>query len=355
MRYKFQSWQEDAGRIRVDAHYGMVESDLPREVRLKLVGLVDAIAGATPTGQPLQPGATQVPLTQLTDRRKAWSADMSRQFDRTNVALTYAQSRESDYLSKAWAVNSLSDFNQKNTTLLVGFALADDDVTARTLGAPRRKKSRDFIVGVAQLLSARASLTINLTHGVVDGYQSDPYKVIQKNTEVVPGLFLPLTYAENRPTERDKWIGFASMNLAFRNIEGAVEASYRIFHDDWGTTSHTLGLEWFQTVRTGLTVRPMLRLYRQSAADFYRLSLDGSSITPGPSAEGHAPYFSADYRLSEMDTWTAGLKVVWEIIPGSLTIDAAYERYAMNGRDGVTSRSAYADADVFTTGIQYSW
>lgn len=355
VRYKFQSWQEDAGRIRVDAHYAMIESDLPAETKLKLIGLVDAIAGATPNGQPVQPGDSTVPLTDLTDRRKAWSLDVSRPFGRIQTALTYAQSRESDYVSKAWALNTLTDFNQKNTTLLIGFAQADDDVTAKVLGTARAKKSRDLVIGVTQLLSPRASVTLNLTRGDIDGYQSDPYKVIQKNTEVVPGFFLPLTYAENRPEDRRKWILFASANLAFPALDGAMEASYRGFHDDWGTDSHTFTVEWFQSLGRGVTVRPLVRMYRQSAADFYRLSLDGSSIVPGPSAQGHAPYFSADYRLSKMDTWTAGLKAVWSVIPGTLTIDAAYERYTMKGRDGVTSDSAYADADVFTTGLQFSW
>ncbi|MBP7142842.1 MAG: DUF3570 domain-containing protein [Opitutaceae bacterium] len=355
VRYKFQSWQEDAGRIRVDAHYAMIESDLPEETKLKLVGLVDAIAGATPNGQPVQPGESTVPLTDLTDRRKAWSLDVSRPFGRIRAALTYAQSRESDYVSKAWALNTVTDFNQKNTTLLIGFAQADDEVTARVLGAARPKRSRDVVVGITQLLSPRAMVTVNLTRGDIDGYQSDPYKVIQKNTEVVPGFFLPLTYAENRPDDRRKWILFASANVAFPEMDGALETSYRGFHDDWGTGSHTFAVEWFQSLGRGVTVRPFVRFYRQSAADFYRLSLDGSSIVPGPSAQGHAPYFSADYRLSRMDTWTTGLKVVWTFIPGALSVDAAYERYSMKGRDGVTSDSAYADADVFTAGLQFTW
>ncbi len=355
VRYKFQSWQEDAGRIRVDAHYAMIESDLPEETKVKLVGLVDAIAGATPNGQPVQPGESTVPLTQLTDRRKAWSLDVSRPFGRIQPAVTYAQSRESDYVSKAWALNTLTDFNQKNTTLLIGFAQADDDVTARVLGTARTKKSKDIILGITQLLSPRATLTVNLTRGDIDGYQSDPYKVIQKNTEVVPGFFLPLTYAENRPEDRRKWILFASTNLAFPDFNGSIEASYRGFHDSWGTDSHTFSVEWFQSMGRGVTLRPIVRFYRQSAADFYRLSLDGSSIVPGPSAQGHAPYFSADYRLSKMDTWTAGLKAVWSVIPGTLMVDAAYERYSMEGRDGVTSDSAYADADVFTAGLQFLW
>ena len=353
--YKFQSWQEDHGRIRVDAHYALVEKDLGLETKLKLTGLIDAIAGATPNGQPAPAGSDQVPLSQLTDRRKAWTADLSHQFTRSNVTLAYAQSRESDYISNGWSINTLTDFNAKNTTLLVGYARVDDDITARFLPAPRVKTGDDVVVGVTQLLNPRTSVTVNLTRGQTRGYLSDPYKIIQKRTEILPGLFLPLTFSENRPEEREKWVLFAGSNLAFDRAKGALDASYRFYDDDWGVTSHTIALEWFQSFGERLIVRPAVRFYRQSEVDFYHLTLDNTSIVPGSPASGRAPYYSSDYRLSELDTTTLGLKVVWTVIPERLTVDAAYERYTMRGRDGKTPASAYADADVFTLGGRFTW
>ena len=353
--YKFQSWQEDGGRIRVDAHYALLEKDLGLETKLKVTGLVDAIAGATPNGQPAEEGSDQVPLSRLTDNRKAWSADFSHQFKRINVALGYAVSRESDYISKGWSVNTLTDFNEKNTTLLLGYARVDDDITARFLPAPRIKVGDDVVLGFTQLINSRVSLTLNVTRGVADGYLSDPYKIIQKNTEIFPGLFLPLTFPENRPERRSKWVAFSGANLAFEGLKGALDASYRLYHDDWGVTSHALALEWFQQVGSRLLVRPGLRFYRQSAADFYHVTLDGTSIVPGDDASGSAPYYSADYRLSELETVNAGLKVIWTVVPDRLVIDATYERYLMRGRDGKTSASAYPDANVFTLGGRFSW
>jgi len=35
-----------------------------------------------------------------------------------------------------------------------------------------------------------------------------------------------------------------------------------------------------------------------------------------------------------------------------LSFDAAYERYQMKGRDGVTSQSAFPDADIVTVGAR---
>ena len=353
--YKFQSWQEDGGRIRVDAHYALLEKDLGLETKLKVTGLVDAIAGATPNGQPAEEGGDQVPLSRLTDKRKAWSADFSHQFKRANVALGYAVSRESDYISKGWSVNTLTDFNEKNTTLLFGYARVDDDITARFLPAPRIKVGNDFVLGFTQLINSRVSVTFNVTRGVADGYLSDPYKVIQKSTELLPGLFLPLTFPENRPESRSKWVAFSGANLAFERVRGALDASYRLYRDDWGVTSHALALEWFQQLGSRVLVRPGLRFYRQSSADFYHVTLDGTSIVPGDDASGSSPFYSADYRLSELETVNAGLKVVWTIVPDRLVVDATYERYLMRGLDNKTSASAYPDANVFTLGGRFSW
>jgi hypothetical protein len=57
--YKFQSWQEDGGRIRVDAHYALLEKDLGLETKLKVTGLVDAIAGRRPTASRPRRAATR--------------------------------------------------------------------------------------------------------------------------------------------------------------------------------------------------------------------------------------------------------------------------------------------------------
>ena len=46
-----------------------------------------------------------------------------------------------------------------------------------------------------------------------------------------------------------------------------------------------------------------------------------------------------------------GVKAVWDINE-HVSVDATVERYLMNGRDQITSPSAYVDANVFTLGIR---
>jgi hypothetical protein len=355
VRYKFQDYQESGGRVGVEVHSAAIEKDFGTATHLKVEGVIDAIAGATPNGQPARAGSDQVPLVNLTERRKAWNAALSHQFPRVNVALGLGNSRESDYVSTGWSVNTLTDFNQKNTTLLLGLAGTDDDIKVFHQTARAEKRTNDAIVGFTQLLDPQTSVTFNLTWGRQRGYLSDPYKLVQKQTEIVPGVSLPLTFPENRPDERDKSIALLALNRAFREARGALDLSYRLYRDSYDTTAHTLDAAWFQNFGERVILRPSARFYTQTAAEFYYYRLDGTAIVPragAPRPEG--PFYSSDYRLSEMRTWTYGLKAIWNVTD-ALQLDAAYERYDMRGTDGVTPQSAYAQANIVTLGARFSW
>ena len=167
--YKYSDYREADGRIAVKTQGAYIEKDLGTEMHLKLEGVLDAITGATPSGQPAPAGTAQVPTSNLHDRRKAWNADLSRQFPGVNVAVGFGNSRESDYVSNGWSLNTLTDFNQKNTTLLAGVAGTDDDVKVFFQPTWVKKRSNDVIVGVTQLLDPRTSVTLNLTWGRTSG------------------------------------------------------------------------------------------------------------------------------------------------------------------------------------------
>lgn len=358
LAYKFEDYREANGRIAVRTQGAYLEQNLGTEMHLKLEGLLDSITGATPNGQPAPAGSDQVDTSLLhPERRKAWSADLSRQFSRFNLSLGGANSRESDYISNGWSINTLTDFNQKNTTLLVGYAGTDDKIKIfYNSRAPRQHKhSNDAIVGLTQLLDPSTSVSLNVTWGRADGFLSDPYKLVQKNTEIFPGIFLPLSFGENRPAYREKWIVFTGINRTFVETRGALEASYRFYHDTFGTAAHTVDVAWFQRVGERFILRPSVRFYDQSAARFYVYNLNRSTVVPvtgGPRPGG--PFYSSDFRLSQLRSFTYGLKVIWNITD-SFALDVALEQYDMHGRDGVTPASAYCTARIFTSGVKYTW
>jgi len=353
--FKHQDYRESGGRVVIRTQGAYVEQDIGTATLLKAEGIIDAIAGATPTGQPAPAGSDQVPLAQLTDRRKAWSASLGHQFARSRITVGLANSRESDYVSTGWSLNTQTDFNEKNTLLLAGLSGTDDTIDVFYQTAAVKKRTHDAIFGVTQLLDAKTSVTLNVSWGRQEGYLSDPYKLVQRRTEIIPGLFLPLTFAENRPGEREKWIGQFTLNRAVPKARGAVEASYRLYHDSFDTTAHTFDLSWFQQLGGRVILRPNLRFHDQTAASFYRYRWDDSDVVPvaGP-PQPQGPFYSSDYRLSEMQTFTLGLKFIWKATE-ALGFNAAYERYEMRGTDGVTPQSAYAQADIFTVGARWAW
>lgn len=352
--YKYHDYREADDRMTVESHYGMIEATLGPAMRFKAHGVIDAIAGATPTGQPPATPGGPVPLSEVEDRRKGWSAELSRQFPRVNAAVGFANSRESDYVSNGWSLNTVTDFNQKNTTLLFGVAGTDDDIKVFYQRDWARKRTTDLIAGVTQLLNPQTAVTFNLGYGHSSGFHADPYRLIFKLVEIAPGLFLPRTFGENRPDSRDKWTAFAAVNRAFPRANGALEASYRLFRDDFGLTAHTVELAWFQKLGERFRLRPAVRFYDQSAADFYRLDLSGSNITPtsGPNPAG--PFFSADYRVSAFRSHTLGLKAIWTV-GTAWQIDAAFEHYEMRGKDNATSSHVYPRAAIVTLGAKFAW
>jgi hypothetical protein len=353
--YKYADYAEADGRIKVQTSGVLAEQDLGPDTQVRVQGIVDAIAGATPTGQPAPTGSDQVPLAEISDRRKAWNADLVHQFHAINIDVGVADSRESDYTSFGWSVNTLTDFNRKNTTLLVGIAGTDDNVKVFYQTPWAKKRTTDFIAGVTQILDARTTISLDLTWGEAHGYLDDPYKVVQKSIEVNPGDFLPLDFLENRPDERTKTILAASLNHAYPDAHAALEAAYRYYHDTFGINSHTIEASWLQRVGGTVILKPTVRFTTQSAADFYFYNLDQTTITPPfglPHSDG--PFYSSDYRLSRFDAVTFGLKVVWTPTT-HVQVDLEYDRYTMHGRDGVTSASAYPRAGIVTAGLRLSW
>lgn len=354
--YNFTDYSETAGRVGVHTMGFLAKEDIGADLKFSFTAINDAIAGATPTGLPAPAGSDQVPLAILHDHRKAWETELSRQFARVNVSVGYAESREHDYISKGWSVNTLTDFNQKNTTLLFGVAGHDDSV--ETFYDPQqvyvRAHSFSSIVGVTQLIDPRTTVTLNITWARDTGYLSDQYKQVQKTVELVPGSFFTLLFPENRPSERNSGVVFASINRAFPDLKGALEGSYRFYADTYGVAANTLELKWLQKLGGGFVLAPDFRIHEQSAANFYHYNLDSTNIIPTYVPSPNGPAYSSDYRLSSLFAVTYGLNLSWKPRDWlKLTLD--YSRYNMRGRDGITPQSAYPDANIYSAGAQLSW
>jgi hypothetical protein len=354
LAYEYEDYTEPDGRVGVTTQSARLEQDLGTDMHVALSGVVDAIAGATPSGQPAPTGSDQVVLAETHDYRKAWEADFSRQLPGFNVAVGFSRSIEDDYESNGWSINTLTDFNQKNTTLLLGAAGTDDDVEVFFEPAWLQKHGTDFIAGVTQLLDPETAMTVDFTWGRSTGFLDDQYKVVQKSIQVLPGIFLPVTFSDNRGDIRDKGTLFLAVNHDVSSWHGALEASYRFYADTYGITSSTGEFSWFQKLGRRFVLKPDLRFYQQKAADFYHYNLDATSIVPTRIPNPNGPRYSSDARLSAFDEAGASIKLIWKAADW-LQVDASFGGYRQRGTDGVTPQSAYYRATVSSAGMEVFW
>jgi hypothetical protein len=239
------------------------------------------------------------------------------QMIRSNLGAAF--SKEFDYQSIG--VNGLLsfDFNNRNTTLQTGLSYASDTIEPvggtptpfKSMAEPGEDQSRqdgtqnkntaDLLLGVTQVIDKNTVGQLSYSFSNSSGYQTDPYKIIS----LVDGDPASDTYGktldyvfEERPDKRLKHSLYGSIKHHFTN--DIAEASYRFYTDDWGIDSHTLDLKYRKNLGNERYLEPHIRLYQQSATDFYQ-----HSLTAIP---GLGEYASADYRLGEFTATTLGLK-----------------------------------------------
>jgi hypothetical protein len=358
--YRYENYQEDDNRIKVETHSGLFDKKITPWLTLKGQVVYDAISGATPTGAPPpnqihfvppdQGGPSgpdrfnpNVPLTQMDDVRWAGSADIAMSFGAHHITPQFSYSHESDYISKGGAITYSVDLNEKNTTLNAGWSHNWDRLKGSFVRTWQDKQANDVMVGVNQLLSPQTVLTVNFTYGYGDGYLADPYKGVLFDNVPQFDPISPALDPEKRPYTRNRYIPYVSVTQYINPLHGSLEASYRFFQDSWGITANTLALTWYQKIGKHVVIAPEFRYYRQSAADFYTVSLPNYDTRPA--------YYSADYRLSEMQTFVGGVGIHVKVCD-HFGLDASYKRYVMQGLDSVTSPSAYPSANAFTIGAR---
>lgn len=236
-------------------------------------------------------------------------------------------STEYDYQSAGLSATFNWDFNQRNSTLIAGLAYNADTVdpvggvplgltpmpvfpaVKQTVGADDDKTVYDLLLGWTQVLGPKTLMQLNYVYGNESGYLTDPYKIVS----VVDGATGQLVadpgrryLYEKRPDDRTRHSLYWGISQQF--ARDVLRASYRYFTDDWGIDSHTLDARYRWELGRRYYLEPHLRYYTQGAADFYR-----TSLVEGEQVE----HVSADYRLADLTTTTAGVKLGWGITPTS--------------------------------------
>lgn len=355
----------------------------------------DSLTGATPVGavpfdsvQTLTRAsgrstysvpAGAIPLDDtFLDTRYAISASWQQPVGRLyTIDVGATGSFEYDYRHIGANASLSRDFNNRNTTVSFGVAFSTDDMDPEG-GAPvplaamldvgdqssklgdDSKDVLDVVLGVTQVINRNALMQLSYSFSDSSGYLNDPYKILALVDPLTgdpvprtppPGAEGPLhEYRyESRPDSRAKHSFYAQTKYYMGGK--VLDASYRFMTDDWGIDSHTADLRYRWPIGDSSYLEPHLRLYTQSEADFYRISLvDG---VPFPS------YASADYRLGEFDALTVGLKYGWKLASGH-EMSARIEYYKQDGDvprnqliGNQLSRVMYPDLDAIIAQISY--
>ena len=285
-------------------------------------------------------------------------------------------SKEYDYLSLGINGNLAYDFNNKNSTFSVGLSYFQDtfepeggipvaftsmpsaygsgeSASKELFDATRRtdsddKTTTDIMLGFTQVINRRMLMQFNYSYSTVDGYLSDPFKVLSVLDS--NGYAQDYLY-ESRPDSRVKQSLFAQTKYHFE--QNVVDVSYRYMWDDWKLDSHTIDSRLRVPLTSTSYLEPHLRFYQQSAADFYQPFLTQSSPMP--------MFASADYRIGEMSAYTIGLKYGMKMSDGN-DLSFRLEYYRQNPKNSgyqvpevLESADLYESVDAIIAQVSYSF
>lgn len=251
-------------------------------------------------------------------------------------ATTIYYSGENDYVGRLLGVGYNQDFNQKNTNLALSASFGWD--TINPLGRDTTFTKRNFIFDatITQSLSPVTSLRFGADISSASGFQSNPYRTV----------FVNGGYAlEAHPQQRLRMAGFVKLNTFIKPAHAAVWLDYRLYGDDWGVRSHTLGLKFYQTMSKRLLLRYRYRFYTQTSAYFYRIDYPLDRLTT---------YFTADYKLEPFNSHLFGFQAEYQLdrlgaqlpLLDRSTLEIKYERF-------FTSNNF--TANIYQVGLNFSY
>ena len=322
---------------------------------------------STPSGNStynVAPNETPLDPTFLDTRGQftlGWDKPIERNLRRN---LGFNVSKEYDFTSISGNASWTWDTNLKNTSYTLGGNIELDSIDP-VGGAPlplssqnntpilrdgdsKTKNVIDLLAGVTQIIDRSSLVQFNLSLSLADGYLTDPYKLVSR-VDSTTGQPTDQIY-ENRPGSRQKIALFTRYKKQFGNRD-IFNISYRFMVDDWGIDSNTIDANYRWRLDNGYYIQPGIRLYDQTAADFYRYFLLDTDTIPDN--------LTADYRLGELTSQTIGIKFGYSGSKNS-TWSVRLERYMQSGESHpdvavgqLINQDLYPDVDA--TIIQFSY
>ena len=352
LSYKISNYQEDdltraqvpfgeLGRYDIDVHQFQYVSPLGKDFALFIDANHEDMSGASPwfstanaAGEPVinMSGASGI-----TDARSELSIGTRYYSQNGNFGGAVGYSEENDYRATYVNLSGSRNFNNDLTTVTLGFSHSADDIFPNDAELFNRVRNEDkratsAAVSLSQVINRVTTFQTALSITEQSGFLSDPYKL-----------------QDARPDNKTQIAFSNSLRYFFIEADGALQANYRYYHDDFGISSHTLDLSWFQNINRSFQFAPMLRYYSQSAADFYTNIDDFTKPLTEPQ--------SSDYRLSAFGAFSGGINLIADF--GDWTATFTAERYVANEKYSVYEVNQPSPALVqfvrLSLGVDYSF
>ncbi|MDH5518244.1 MAG: DUF3570 domain-containing protein [Gammaproteobacteria bacterium] len=332
---------EEEQRITVNKLIGTLITNISEADRVKVDLVFDTMSGSTPSGAlegagsfttittpsgaggfSASTGSTAV--ADFSDTRLGVGVDWEHTKKRL-YRINYGSSIsvEKDYTSFGINSNYAQDTSSRIVTYSAGVAMAFDDVRRSTGGTPEpfalygagetlengTRVTLDTIFGVTRVFNRRTLGQVNFSTGLNEGYLTDPYKLISRTqlldaNDPSAGFDEKDTYYESRPSSRQRSSVYTAIAHKTRH-DNVLHMSYRYYWDDWDIVSNTLDFRLKISYENNFFIEPHLRLYQQTAANFYYFSLEQEVFGP----TGFPEFGSADYRLDQFSGTTVGFNI----------------------------------------------
>lgn len=293
-------------RIRVRAPAVVAMVPLSSEWSVAATLITDSISGASPAYHSSGMG-------KMRDFRRAADTSLTHYRPQGTFTLGLSYSGESDYVSHGASLLATQSSDDKNTVWSAGAGTSRDQINpANHIVENETKQSTDLLLGVTQVLTKQDIVQLHFRHYNGQGYFSDPYKIY-----------------DQRPRRRTHQTLLGRWNHHFESTQSTARWAYRYYTDSWGIHSHTIDTELVQSLSHGWSVSPGLRIYTQTAADFY-VPTDPSSYPFPPNPPAHALYYSEDQRVSAFGARSYSLKISKQLDLDT-RVDFKIERYQQRG------------------------
>lgn len=251
--------------------------------------------------------------TALTDLRNAGSFLYTYRTPkkRNEISTGLSYSEESDFKNTGASAEYLMYLDKnKNRSMTVGASFMKNEVYDYL---DDRWNSFDLIntqIGVTQVFNSSSVGKASIYFMSEDGHLSNPYFNVVRRINVTaeasdPAYFKFYLSRDSRPEKRQAG-GLVTQYVNMASKGNTLQLSYRYYQDSWAVRSHTLEGKSFHDIGAKFRLGPVLRLYDQSAANFFKANDAADNVFD------ESGFATADHRLGNYSSWTAQLGIEYK-------------------------------------------